>query len=78
MSDLGNPELWSLVFRGLIGPLVGYLFWTYKKQHEKIEELTLRITKVEQTNAVIVSILDNMKDDIREMKMDMKRMLERK
>lgn len=66
-----DDEMTKLVWRtiiALIGPVVGYLFWDRKKQHREMEEIKKRLSDNEKQIAVIMNMVANISEDIREIK----------
>lgn len=66
-----DDEMTKLIWRtiiALIGPVVGYLFWDRKKQHREMEDLKKRLSDTEKQIAVILNMVANISDDIKEIK----------
>lgn len=68
----------DLIYRLIVTPLIGFLLWTWKRQQLAIDELKERQAKSEQSHAVILVMVENIKDDIKEIKYGIEKMLDRR
>ncbi len=62
----------------LLAPLGGFGVWLYKQHDSFTENLARRLTDVEQYRAITVVMLENMKEDITEIKGCVAKLAERR
>ncbi len=67
MDDETIKLAWRAII-AFIGPVVGYLVWDRKRQLHEVDELKKRLQSVEQQAAVISSVMEHIREDIREIK----------
>lgn len=72
-----ETEVFSVIFRLIITPLLAFLFWLYKKQQSEIAELRNRLAIAEQSVAVSKVTVENVKDDIRDIKNGIEKLSEK-
>lgn len=70
-------EVVKLVLQYAVAPLAAFFIWMYKKQHTRVDKLEERIIGTEQSVAVIKVMIDNIKDDIREIKHGITKLVDR-
>ncbi len=78
MQGFGEGDILAVLFKLIITPLVGFLFWMWKRQQNSIDELRERQSKSEQSHAVILVMVENIKEDIKEIKYGIEKMLDRR
>lgn len=77
--DLG-PEILTGVWRiivSLLAPVVGFLFWNFKKQITNQARLEKRIVNLERASAVKQVMIKNMEEDLKEIKSGIAQLIER-
>jgi hypothetical protein len=74
-------EIADVAFKYVIAPVIsaltGFMFWLYKKQQMKIELLEQRVSVVEKNTAVTEVKIDAMKDDIKDIKNGVDKLIEK-
>jgi Tfp pilus assembly protein PilO len=79
MQGLTDGDVLSVIFRLVIAPLVGYLFYyVFVKQQKSIDDLKEKQSKIEQSHAIVVVMVENIKEDIKEIKYGIEKMLDRR
>lgn len=59
-------EVVNLVFGLIVSALISYLLWTVRRYQTKVDELDIRVTKVE----IIMTLLGDIKSDLNTVKTD--------
>lgn len=67
----------SLLIPAFVG-LCGLVSWMWKKQHSRVDKLETRVTTVEKSAAVTQAIVDNIREDIRDIKQGIEKLVDRK
>ncbi len=62
----------------LLAPLGAFGVWLYKQHDSFVEDMARRLADVEQTRAVTRIMLENMKEDITEIKQSVTKLVERR
>ncbi len=62
----------------ILSPLGALLVWLYKQHDSFVDDLNKRICIVEQTRMVNTLMLENMKEDISEIKTSVAKLIERR
>lgn len=70
-------HLWDVVTAAFSAAL-GLIVWMFKKHSDRIDDMDKRLVEVEKSNAVIESKLDDMKQDITEIKQGINRLIDDK
>lgn len=70
-------ELFKYFLQYAVAPLLALIVWVYKVQHMRVGKLEERIASVEQSTAVIRVMIDNIKDDIKEIKQGIIKLVDR-
>ncbi len=70
-------DLLNMVLQFAIAPVGAYFFYVYKKQTSRIEELDKRVASIETSTAVIKVVVENIKDDIREIRHGIEKLVDR-
>lgn len=68
---VGEISIWHTISLGLkyaVGPLAILFWWVFRKQDSKVENIENRIKLIEIETAVMKSQIQDMKDDIGEIK----------
>lgn len=78
ISGLTEGDVLSVLFRIVITPIVGYLFWVWMRQQRAVERLQEKQAESEKSHAVILIMVDNIKEDIKEIKYGIEKMLDRR
>ncbi len=75
-----DPQITDIlkVLAVVLSPVGALLVWLLKKHHMKVENLAQRVTDVEKASAITQVMLDNIRDDIREIKMGIEKILDKK
>ena len=60
-----------------IAPLGAFFIWTYKKHQSKVEQLEHRISQVEKSTAIIQVMVDHIRDDIKDIKAGIDKLVSR-
>lgn len=70
-------EIIKLLLQYAFAPLAAFLVWTYKKQHNRVDKLEYRVGEVEKSTAVTQVMIDNIREDIREIKHGISKLVDR-
>jgi ferric iron reductase protein FhuF len=73
-------SIWEIIklFVALISPLVAYLLWTHKRQQLRADKFEIRLSETEKTAAVIQVMINNIREDIVEIKQGVEKLIDRK
>ena len=71
-------EIVNLLLQYAIAPLGVFVFWVWKKQHIKIDQLEHRVASVETSTAVIRVMVDAIHQDIRDIKRSLEKLVDRR
>ncbi len=70
-------DILKLVFQYAVAPLAAFCVYTYKKQALKVDKLEERISSVETSTAVIKVMVDAIHQDIRDIKRNIEKLVDR-
>ncbi len=70
-------EVFSSIMAPVISAIMGILIWLYKKQQMTIDALEHRVGIVEKNTAITEVKIDNMKDDIKDIKNGVEKLIEK-
>lgn len=70
-------EILKLILQYAIAPLGAFVVYTYKKQALKVDKLEERIASVETSTAVIKVMVDAIHQDIRDIKRNIEKLVDR-
>lgn len=73
-------DIWEIIkiVVSVVAPFIAFYIWIFKKHHMRVDKLESRVTNVERSTAVIQVMVDNIKDDIKEIKHGIEKILDRK
>lgn len=70
-------EVVKMFLQYAVAPLAAFFVWTYKKHHTRVDQLEKRLSQVEKSTAIIQVMVDHIKDDIREIKQGINKLIDR-
>lgn len=75
-----ETSLWDIIrtiLQFAVAPVIGMFVWMFKKQQEKHENLELRMTSVEKATAILEVQISTIKEDIKEIKQGVNKLVDR-
>ncbi len=76
MSKMDNSIL-ATILQYAIAPVGAFLFWLHKKSTGRIDNIERRVANVERSTAVIEAMIDNIREDLREIKRGIEKLVDR-
>ncbi len=70
-------DLLSMALQYAIAPLAGFVLWIYKSQHSKVDAMDKRVADLEKQSAVLGAIVDTIREDIKDIKRGIEKLVER-
>lgn len=70
-------EMGKLLLQYAVAPLVAVVAYLFKKQQLKIEELERRVGDTEKMTAILNVKIDSLKDDLRDIKRNIARLVDK-
>jgi len=78
MIEGGVWHIIETVLKYAIAPMIAMFFWMFKKHDKKVQSLEARVNILEKDTAVVKSKLDDIKEDIREIKKGIDKLIDRR
>lgn len=75
-----DNNIWEVVkalLQYAIAPLGAFLIWSFKKHQAKVDSLEQRISQVEKSTAIIQVMVDHIRDDIKDIKAGIDKLISR-
>ena len=60
-----------------VAPVGAFLLWLHKKSANRIDSIENRVANVERSTAVIEAMIDNIREDLREIKRGIEKLVDR-
>lgn len=67
----------SSILEYSIAPVGAFLLWLHKKQSYRMDSIERRVANVEKSTAVIEAMVDNIREDLREIKRGIEKLVDR-
>lgn len=79
ISGMTEAEMFAALFRIVVIPVLSYIAWQiWVKYPKMLDDLKERQSKSEQSHAVVLVMVENIKEDIKEIKHGIEKMLDRR